>query len=40
MTLLLKPILQAAGINPEDALAMRHVFIPIHEDTNSNWYYP
>lgn len=36
MTLLLKPILQAAGINPEDALAMRHVFISIHEDTNSN----
>lgn len=35
MTLPLASILQATGIDTNDALAIRHVFIPLHEDTNS-----
>lgn len=35
MTLTLESILEAAGINPVDALVMRHVFIPLHKDTNT-----
>lgn len=36
MPLSVGPIVQAAGINLDDALAIRHVFIPLHEDTNSH----
>lgn len=35
MTLTLGPILHAAGIDPREALVIRHTFVPVHDDSGN-----